>query len=172
MKKIIIAVGALAALGLAVPAAAQSNWNGNAYHGYSQGSRGMNARIGQLRQRIAYDTQRRIISQRMAYRFSDRLRQLSSFERQYSRGGMSWSVRQGLQQRVEELQRQVLEAEQQGRGEAYDRGDRDGRDGHNDHYRWGDNNYRDGNDGSYGGNSDRQSDDNYSDNGDGRYQSN
>lgn len=156
MKKIIIAVGALAALGLAVPAAAQGNWNGDAYHGYSHSNRGTGVRIDQLWQRVAYDAQRQIIPQRMAYRFSDQLRQLSNLERQYSRDGMSRNERRSVQQRVEYLQRQVLAAEQRGRG------------GENERYRGADNNYRDGNDGY----DDRRADDNYRSNYDGPDQRN
>jgi len=164
MNKIIIAVGALATLGLAAPAAAQSNWNGDAYHGYSQGNRGTGVRIDQLRQRVAYDAQRRIISQRTAYRFSDQLRQLSILERQYSRGGTSWAERRSLQQRVDYLQRQLVAVEQRGRGDTFDRGERYGRDGESDRYRGNDGNYRDG----YDRNDDRRTDRNESDSYDGR----
>lgn len=177
MKKIITAAAALAALGLAAPAVAQSNWNGDNYRGYSQVSRGLDGRIAQLRQRIAFDVQRRVIPQRLAFRLDYQLRQLSVMQRQYGYGGMNGEARYRLNQRLEILQRQVRAAEQ-GRGDRDGRDAGDYRDGNDGRYDGNDGRYDgndgryDRNDGRYDGNDGRRSDDTYQNTDDGRYQRN
>jgi hypothetical protein len=122
MKKILTALAALSALGLATPAVAQDRWgNDRGYghnHGYGYGG-GIEARTDQLRQRLQIGIQRGAISRHEAAYLRDGIRQMTRLERQYSRDGLSRHERRFLQDRLQQLQQQIHAAER----------NRDGRDG-------------------------------------------
>jgi anti-sigma28 factor (negative regulator of flagellin synthesis) len=104
MKKIMITIAALSALGGAVPAMAQS-----------RGSN-LDNRVENLRDQIQQGVQRGTISRGEAQPLRDRLRELTRLERQYSRGGFSRSEQRVLQQRIQSLRQQIQYAERNGRG--------------------------------------------------------
>jgi hypothetical protein len=131
MKKIITALAALSALGLAAPAVAQDRWGndrGNGY-GYNNNGGGIEQRLEQLRQRLQFGIQRGSISRQEATYLRDGVRQVSRLERQYSRDGLSRQERRFLQDRVQQLQQQLHAAERNRDGRDWRDGDRDGRDG-------------------------------------------
>ena len=148
MKKIITAIAALSAVGLAVPAVAQDRWGNDNGYAYGNGY-GIDARTDQLQRRIQVGIQRGTISRQEAVYLRDGFQQLNRLERRYSRDGLNRRERQDLQQRIQLLQRQIQAAERSrdgrdwndrrdwsdGRGDRDDRYDRDGRD---DDRRWDD----------------------------------
>ena len=137
MKKIITIVAALSAIGLAAPAVAQDRY-GNGYgnnqaYGYANGYGGIEARTEQLQRRFQLGIQRGTISRQEAGYLSDGFRQLDRLERRYSRGGLNRGERQDLQQRLQQLQQQLLLAERsRGNGYGRDRDSRDWSDGRGD----------------------------------------
>lgn len=118
MKKLTTTIAALAALGFAIPASAQSGWEQSHRHnGYDQNEYrggGIDARIDQLQQRLQMGVQRGTISRREAEPLRQQLRQLRQLDRQYSRDGLSRNERQALQQRIQSLQVQIRSAERSG----------------------------------------------------------
>jgi len=132
MKKIITIVAALSAVGLAAPAVAQDRY-GNNNAGYANGNGGIEARTEQLQRRFQLGIQRGTISRQEAGYLSDGFRQLNRLERQYSRGGFNRNERQALQQRIQQLQQQILLAERsRGNGRDDNRDGRDWNDGRGD----------------------------------------
>jgi len=132
MKKIITAIAALSAIGLAAPAVAQDRYGNNNSYGYNNGyggGRGIEARTDQLRQRLQMGIQRGVISRQEASYLRDGIRQLTGMERQYSRDGLSRNERRFLQDRLQQLQQQLQAAERNRDGRDWRDGDRDGRDG-------------------------------------------
>ena len=132
MKKIITAIAALSAIGLAAPAVAQDRYGNNNSYGYNNGyggGRGIEARTDQLRQRLQMGIQRGVISRQEASYLRDGIRQLTRMERQYSRDGLSRNERRFLQDRLQQLQQQIHAAERNRDGRDWGDGDRDGRDG-------------------------------------------
>ena len=130
MKKIITAIAALSAVGLAAPAVAQDRYGNNNAYGYANGY-GIDARTDQLQRRIQVGIQRGTISRQEAVYLRDSFRQLNRLERQYSRGGLNRGERQDLQQRVQQLQRQIQLAERNRDGRGWNDG-RDWSDGRGD----------------------------------------
>ena len=129
MKKIIITIAAVSALGVAAPAMAQ----------YRGGN--LDNRIENLQDQIQRGVHRGTISRNESQPLRDRLRHLTRLERQYSRGGFSRNEQRDLQQRIQTLRQRIQYAERS--GGRYDRHDRD----HDRDDRRG----RDGRDGRYGG---------------------
>ena len=151
MKKIITALAALSAIGLAAPAVAQDRYGNQAGYGYNNGGGGgIEARIGHLRHRLQFGIQRGSISRQEAVYLRDGIRQVTRFERQYGRDGLSRNERRFLQDRLQQLQQQIHAAERNRDGRNWRDGDRDGRDwrdGREDRNdgdrRWDDDNRRD-----------------------------
>ena len=162
MKKIITALAALSAIGLAAPAVAQDRYGNQNGYGYNNGygGGGIDARMDHLRQRLQFGIQRGTISRQEAVYLRDGFRQLNRLERQYGRDGLSRNERRDLQTRIQRLQQQIQMAERS-RNNRYGRDDdrdgrdwrdgdrdgrdwRDGRDDRNDgDRRWDDDNRRD-----------------------------
>ncbi len=113
MKKIIMTIAAVSALGIAAPAMAQ-NRGGN-----------LDNRIENLQDQIQRGVHRGTISRYEAQPLRERLRQLTRLERQYSRGGFSRYERNDLQQRIQTLRQRIQYAERS--RSRYDRRDRDDR---------------------------------------------
>jgi multidrug resistance efflux pump len=129
MKKIITALAALSALGLAAPAVAQDRYGND--RGYGQSNNyggGIEARTDQLRQRLQIGIQRGAISRQEATYLRDGIRQVTQLERQYSRDGLNRNERRFLQNRLQQLQQQIHAAERNRDGRDW----RDGRDDRND----------------------------------------
>jgi hypothetical protein len=123
MKKIIMTIAAVSALGIAAPAVAQN--------------RGANFdnRIENLRDQIQRGVHRGTISRHEAQPLRERLQRLNRLERRYSYGGFSRYERNDLWQRIQRLRQQIQYAERSRGG--YDRRDHDddrGR-GYRDHDR-------------------------------------
>lgn len=97
MKKIILAMAAISAVSVAVPAAAARN--------------GIEMRSDQLQHRIQRGVQNRTISQREAVPLRAELRQLNRSERRFSRNGLSRSERYQLRQQVQVLEQRIHFAE-------------------------------------------------------------
>jgi hypothetical protein len=140
MNKMIMTMAAISALSIGAPAAAQSLGFGG------------QVRVQQLQAQLQAGIQTGAISRREAMPLREQLRQLVRLEQLYARGGISGRERADLQQRTNELRRQIRFAERDGDG----RFDRDGRYGDgdrddDDRYRAG----RDDRDGRY----DRDDDD-------------
>jgi hypothetical protein len=149
MKKILTALAALSAIGLAAPAVAQDRWGNQNGYGYNNGGNGIEQRLEQLRQRLQFGIQRGTISRQEAVYLRDGVRQVSRLERQYSRDGLSRQERRFLQNRVQQLQQQLHAAERNRDGRDWRDGDRDGRDGNRDGRDW-----RDGREGDRDGRND------------------
>ena len=120
MKKIVLAMAAVSALAIGVPAAAQPSggyFNSNA-----------DIRIDQLRARIQAGVQQGSISRQEAQSLRMQLRQLADLERHYRAGGLTAQERADLQQRTRALRQQIRTAEGGAGGYDDDRwDDRDGR---------------------------------------------
>jgi hypothetical protein len=141
MKKFITLIAALSAIGLATPAAAQDRYGNDnrGSYGYANGNGGIDARTYQLQRRLQTGIQRGTISRQEAGYLQSGFRQLNLLERQYSRGGFSRHERQALQQRLQQLQQQIIAAERSrdNRGRDWNDG-RDNRDGDRDGRDWSD----------------------------------
>ena len=111
MKKLIMTIAAVSALGIAAPSVAQS-----------RGSNFDN-RIENLRDQIQRGVRRGTISRHEAQPLRERLHRLNRLERRYSYGGFSRYERRDLWQRIQRLRQQIEYAER--RGGRYDRRDRD-----------------------------------------------
>ena len=133
MKKILLAVTALSAIGVAAPAAAQYGYqNSNA-----GGSVGVENRIEQLQARFQAGVQSGLISRSEAQSLRPQLRQLRQLERQYSVNGLNQQERQDLQQRIRYVRQQLRMADggANNRYAAWDREDGYSDDGYgNDRY--------------------------------------
>lgn len=132
MKKLMITVAAMAALGAAVPASAQfggPNYGGP-NRGWDQNARGPNFdnRIDQLESMIQRGVQRGSLTQNEARKLRDDVRSLHQLDRQYRRAGYSWSERDRMDRRIDNL-RDKIERNMRDGERRYGR-DRDGwRDG-------------------------------------------
>ncbi len=111
MKKIIMTIAAVSALGIAAPAVAQ-NRGGN-----------LDNRIENLQDQIQHGVRRGTISRHEAQPLRERLHRLNRLERQYSRGGFSRYEQNDLRQRIQTLRQQIQYAERN--RSRYDRHDRD-----------------------------------------------
>ena len=112
MKTFLMTMTALSALSVAAPAAAQS-WYGDRSNGR------------ELQMRFDAGVRSGAISRREATPLRVQLNQLTTLERQYSRGGFSGRERSALRERSRTISMNIMAASRDGRG----RYDRDGRDG-------------------------------------------
>jgi hypothetical protein len=123
MKKLILSLAAVASVGTALPAAAQT-WDHNrpaydqnrptyeqdrpAYSRYAPAlNRAINQREAELRARIEVALQRHTISRAHALRLSDELRRIEVSERQYRRGGMNRREADFLNIRLDRVQAEL-----------------------------------------------------------------
>jgi hypothetical protein len=120
MKKLLLTMTAVPALALAMPAAAQVNYNAG-------GVPGIQNRIAQLHTRIDLGIRRGSISQAEARSLRAELRQLTRLEARYSRDGLSQMERRDLQDRIRDLRQDVQLAD--GRGGRWDDDDHYGQGG-------------------------------------------
>lgn len=121
MKKILIALAATSALGVAMPAAAQ------------HGGGNLQLRLGQLQTQLQTGVQSGAISRAEAMPLRRQLRQLTRLERQYAQGGISGQERADLRHRINDLRQGIRMAARTGDGRYGrddDRYDRDDRYGH------------------------------------------
>ncbi|HEY5711720.1 MAG TPA: hypothetical protein VIT38_07480 [Allosphingosinicella sp.] len=112
MKTFLMTMTALSALSLAAPAAAQS-WYGDRSNGR------------ELQMRFDAGVRSGAISRREATPLRVQLNQLTTLERQYSRGGFSGRERSALRERSRTISMNIMAASRDGRG-------RDGRYSQND----------------------------------------
>lgn len=123
MKKLLIAMTAVSAIGLAAPAAAQNyQQNGYQQNGYQQnmnarGGMSFDTRIMNLQTRLQAGVQSGAITRAEAQQLRPQLRQLRELERQYSANGLTRDEQRDLQQRVRSLRQQLRVADNNG----YDR---------------------------------------------------
>jgi len=113
MKKLLIALTAASALGVAAPAAAQTyqpNLN-------ARGSVGFDARIDNLQARLQAGVRSGSITRAEAQQLRPQLRQLRDLERQYSMNGLTREEQRDLQQRIRSVRQQLRMAD----NNAYDR---------------------------------------------------
>ncbi len=125
MKQLLLSAAAVAAIGVAAPAAAQVGYQNNGYANVNAGgAAGIQNRIAQLDQRFQAGIQAGVITRAEAQSIRPQLRQLRQLERQYSVNGLTQQERQDLQQRVRSV-RQQLRVADGGAGGQYAAWDRD-----------------------------------------------
>ena len=117
MRPIHLAMSAVVALAMAVPAAGQ--WRGG--YNYDVDTR-FDLRIEQLDDRIDAGERAGTINRREAWRLRNELRMIDRLEDRYARGGFSIAERRDLQQRIRNLRQNVRVAD---RG-SWDRNERYG----------------------------------------------
>lgn len=117
MNKLMIALGATAALAVAAPAAAQTGYN-NGYNSNVNVNAGVNLqnRIAQLDTRLQAGIQAGTITSTEARSLRQQVRSLRQLERQYSRDGLTQAERQDLQQRLRATRQQFRLADNGGNG--------------------------------------------------------
>jgi hypothetical protein len=114
MKKLIAALAAASAVGMAMPLAAQTGVNRDVYAGSSAN---IANRIARLDARIQMGVNVGTISPTEARNLRLELRQITRVERRYSRGGYTQAERRDLQQRLRGFRDQLAAAD--GRGNQY-----------------------------------------------------
>lgn len=119
MKQILLAMTAVSALCVGVPANAQV---GDVISGIFGGGANYESRIRQLEQRVQYGIQRGTISRNEADNLRDRLRDLRNRESQYDDNGYSRSERDDLNRRIDDIARRIADAEQDGNGGGWNGG--------------------------------------------------
>jgi hypothetical protein len=146
LKKIILSLGAVSALAIAAPAAAQ--YSNNGYQNSAGANGNISARVAQLGTRLQAGIQSGTISRQEARSLRQQLQQLSQLERRYSMNGLDGRERADLQQRIRTVRQQIRVADggNQARWDRYD--SEDGYDRNGD-YRNADDYRRDGRYGEY-----------------------
>jgi hypothetical protein len=127
MQKLLIALAAGSAIGLAAPAAAQYSTQANVN---ARGAVGIDQRIARLEDRLYEGIRSGAIDRTEARNLRTQLRALVRLERQYSRNGLTQQERADLQTRLRTLRQQFRMADGGGNGRW---ADNDG-DGYNDGY--------------------------------------
>jgi len=124
MNKLMIALGATAALAAAAPAAAQTGYN-NGYNSNVNANAAVNlqSRIAQLDTRLQAGIQAGTITQSEARSLRQQVRSLRQLERQYSSNGLTQAERQDLQQRLRATRQQFRLADNGGNGRWNDNDD-------------------------------------------------
>lgn len=117
MKKLLLAMTAVSALCVGVPANAQV---GDVISGIFGGGNNFESRIRQLEQRVQIGIQRGTISRNEADNLRDRLRDLRNRESQYDDNGISRAERDDLNRRIDDLARRIMDAERDGNGNGGD----------------------------------------------------
>ena len=120
MKKLLLAMSAIPALALAVPAVSQINVNAG-------GAVGIQNRIAQLHTRIDAGIRAGMISRAEARALRAEARQLTRLEAQYSRNGLTQAERRDLQLRLRDLRQDIRLAD--GRGDRWNDDDNFGQGG-------------------------------------------
>ena len=129
MRPIHLAMSAVVALAMAVPAAGQVRGGYNYGYNHDADTR-FDLRIEQLENRIEAGTRAGTINRREAWRLRNQLSQIDRLEDRYARGGFSVAERRDLQQRIRNLRQNVRVAD---RG-SWDRYERYGYWGDEDRY--------------------------------------
>jgi hypothetical protein len=112
MRKIIIALAATSALGVTVPAAAQTM------------GANLQLRIGELRSQLQAGIRSGGITRAEAMPLREQLRRLDELERHYAQGGFTVQERAELRSRIANLRQSIAVAARNG-DDRYDRDDRD-----------------------------------------------
>src|SRR5690349_16102152 len=100
MKKFLLAMSAIPALAVAMPAAAQVNI-------YNDTSIGIRNRLSGLDQRIETGVRAGTITQAEARSLRLELRQIARLEQRYSRNGLTAEERQDLQLRIRDIRQDI-----------------------------------------------------------------